>query len=63
MVEYNYSNYLINQIKTIGESDLPENGDFRLAIHELYLSKNSKKLGELTDTLAHYYFKKEKPKN
>lgn len=56
----NYPNYLIEKIKTIEKYDLfPENGEFRLALHDIYLSKNHKKLRKLRDILAYYYSKKE----
>lgn len=61
MIKYNYSDDLIKKIKEY--NIFLENEDFRLALHEIYLSKNHIKIAELSDALTHYYFKKEKFKD
>ena len=64
MVKHTHSNYLIEKIRTLGKSDPSlEIQDFRLALYEIYLSRDSKKIGELANTLARSCFKEEKLKD
>lgn len=56
---YDYANYLVEKIRISGDTEkelFPNKQDFRLALQDIYFSKNPKKIGELADTLAHYYF-------
>ncbi|MEK6817174.1 MAG: hypothetical protein AABX80_00055 [Nanoarchaeota archaeon] len=62
----NYPNYVIEKIKISNDSEkkpFPHKQEFRFAIHEIYFSKDNKKLEELANTLACYYSKKNGPKD
>ncbi len=60
---YNHANYLMEKIRNSNPAEkelFPHKQEFRLALHEIYFSKNPKKIGELADALTHYYFEEGK---
>ena len=62
----NYGNYLIDKIKLSVNNEreaFPHKQEFRLALHEIYFSRDFKKIGEIANTLTLYHIKKEKFKN
>ncbi len=60
-----YYQYLVDLLKGVenGSETLPEDDDFKLALHELYSNKECKKLNVLVNVLAGVHFKKGKSKN